>query len=321
MNLLQLEKTGSLKLKQGPVPKAGNDEVIVKVTHCALCRTDAKMWKSGQRDLVLPRVLGHEICGVIKECKKSFVVWPGSACGHCRQCKAGRENLCSKMKILGFHKDGGLAEYVVAPKSSLLPVPDNLPGDVACLAEPLSCTINALEMANVSAGEKVLIYGAGPVGLMAALAVKAQGAYPFITDINNARLTMTENFQNKAGIAGAVKASGPDFDVVINAAPSLDTFVKGIDNLISGGCFCIFSGFTDKDSVSCAVINEIHYRQLKVVGAYGCTRRQMEKALIILGKYKDEVKLLLEGHIVLEQVSSVLPKILAGRALKYVVEF
>ncbi len=319
MNLLQLERPGSLRLKDTPLPKAGPEESILKVTHCAVCRTDAKMWDRGHRDLVLPRVLGHEICGYLEDSGKYFVVWPGKACGYCAQCKAGAENLCESMQILGFHRDGGFAEYVVVPKSSLLPVPHDLPGKVACLAEPIACAINALDQANLISGSHALIYGGGPVGLLMALTVKARGANPLIMEISSAKLGRSEEFRNKVGIKAALQPSRSHFDIVINATSSIDVFAEGLNRLQDGGMFCFFSAFTDCSPVPADLLNEIHYRQLKCAGAYGCTRKQMKEAVETLLNYRDEVELLIEGDIGLDQVSSVLPRILGGQVLKFVI--
>ena len=320
MKSLILEKIGCLNYQKAPIPAAGSDEILLKVTHCAVCRTDAKMWKMGQRDLVMPRILGHEICGYEIDSRKRFVVWPGKACGTCVQCKQGTENLCETMKVTGFHKDGGFAEYVTVPESSLISIPDELPGNIAALAEPLACAINALKMINVTAGSDVLIYGSGTAGLLMALAVKEKNANPFILEINPAKLKKSKKFQDETGIKTAEDFNRIKFEFVINAASSVDTFLNGLRMLKSGGGFCLFSGFTDSKPIPADLINEIHYLQLKVAGAYGCTRRQIREAVKILTKQQDKVDLLIEEYISLEQVPSILPKILSGAYLKFVVE-
>jgi len=303
------------------MPVAGSDERLLKVTHCALCRTDAKMWQKGHRDLVLPRIMGHEICGISVENGKRFVAWPGRACGHCDPCRKGHENLCSEMQITGFHKNGGLAEYVGVAESGLTPVPDGLPGDIASLAEPLACGINALQQTGLGKEDKLLIYGAGTVGLLMSLAARAQDAVPFIRDICPAKLAKSEDFRDKIGVACAEKSGNPDFDVVVNAAPASETFLKGLCDLKPGGCFCLFSGLTDALPIPVSALNDIHYRQLRVVGAYGCTRDQMKMAVDILRDFKTEVKCLIEDHVELKQVPAMLSKILEGKALKFVVRF
>ena len=146
MKALELTETKRLKLRDLPIFEPEEGQVAIKVTRCALCRTDAKMWKSGHRDLVLPRVLGHEFCGIREDDKKRYVIWPGKACGRCFHCRSGYENLCKDMLILGFHENGGLSEYVSVSEQSLIPLPEKLSDDLACMAEPLACAINALEI-------------------------------------------------------------------------------------------------------------------------------------------------------------------------------
>lgn len=303
------------------MPEPAENEVLLQISHCALCRTDAKMWKMGQRDLRLPRILGHEICGISTESGRRFVVWPGRSCKKCELCQNGFENLCKSMQILGFHVDGGLAEYVAVPQDSLIPIPEKLPGDIACLAEPLACTINAMVSSQVLLGDKALVFGAGPVGLLTCLALKVHGSTPYIIDINPERCVQTQQFQDRLGIRCATNFDARDFDVCINAAPSLDTFVKGLDYLKDCGKFCLFSGFGGNDMLSASSLNEIHYRQLKVFGAYGCTRIQMENAIGILVKYQRTIRLLIERHISLKDVPEILPQILESRTMKFVVTF
>lgn len=89
----------------------------VTVLRCAICRTDAKMWDQGHRDLVFPRVLGHEMV-VADAHGQRYIVWPGKSCRTCGFCKTGRENLCEEMKITGFHHDGGFAGQALLPADS-----------------------------------------------------------------------------------------------------------------------------------------------------------------------------------------------------------
>jgi D-arabinose 1-dehydrogenase-like Zn-dependent alcohol dehydrogenase len=321
MKALRLREIKLLSFEETPVPQPKNNEVLIKISHCAICRTDAKAWRYGQRDLVLPRVLGHEICSTWENTGKRYVVWPGKSCGHCTACLSGAENLCPDMQILGFHQDGGFAEYAVVPQPSLISVPESLPGHIACLAELLACGINALEQAHVSYGNCVLIFGGGPAGLLMALAAKAKGAQPFILEKNQNKLQRSEDFRKCAGIEACTEGKLPRADIAINAAPSLDTVLQGLSTLNAGGCFCLFSGFPGTESIPASLLNEIHYRQLRVVGAYGCTHIQMQEALTVLNEQQSSVELLIEGCITLAQVPRALEEIIAGQRLKYVVEF
>ena len=100
--------------------------IRLKVRYCGVCRTDAKMWNEGHRDLVLPRVPGHELIAD-DDAGRSFAVWPGQTCGRCQYCTSGRENLCHAIQIMGFHFDGGFSNDLLAPVDSLIPVPQPLP--------------------------------------------------------------------------------------------------------------------------------------------------------------------------------------------------
>lgn len=320
MKAIVLENIGQLKIKEVQNPIPGENEVLLKVLYCALCRTDAKMWDQGQRDLVLPRTLGHEICGVDEKTGKKYVVWPGIACDKCTMCQKGIKNLCDKMQVYGFHCNGGLAEYIAVSKDSLIPVPEDLPEEIACMAEPIACSINALKQAKVADGKKVLIYGAGFVGLTMGLAARFKGAVPFIIENNPEKLKMSLDFRNKTGIEDASQYPEMQYDAVINTAPVLDTFTDGIKRVSSGGYYCIFSGYTSVDNIPVSLLNDIHYRQLKVVGAYGCLYKHMKKSLKILSNYQNEINLLVEQQIEMEQVPQALERILTEKAFKSVVK-
>ncbi|MCP4195580.1 MAG: alcohol dehydrogenase catalytic domain-containing protein, partial [Proteobacteria bacterium] len=186
-------------------------------------------------------VLGHEICGIDEKTGRRYALWPGKACGRCGQCRTGSENLCSSMRITGFHTDGGFAEYVLAPVSSLIPVPYRISDGIACLAEPLACAINALDQAGVENDQSILIYGAGPLGLLMGMAAAWRGADPYITETSAEKFIKSEDFRAKIGIGTAVSSTS-GFDAAINAAPFAETFMEGLTRLKYGGNFCLFSG-------------------------------------------------------------------------------
>jgi threonine dehydrogenase-like Zn-dependent dehydrogenase len=318
---LVLENIGELRMKDLPRPQVEAGMVELRVSHCAVCRTDLKMWRQGHRDLVMPRILGHEVAGTLENTGDRYVVWPGECCGKCDHCTANAENLCASMRILGFHRDGGCAEYVAVPKSVLVAIPPSLPGFVACLAEPLACGLNALDLAGLGPGQSILILGAGPVGLLMAMAAHDLGARVLLHDINPMKLALSAQFRRKLALEPVALHQVSRVDVAVNACPAMDAVLCGVTSLASGGCYCLFSGVTNGGSFPVDLLNQIHYRQLRVVGAYGCTRGQMARAVQLLRKYCTEVELLVDRRIPIEQAARELPAMMNREVLKYVVEF
>jgi L-iditol 2-dehydrogenase len=170
MKAILVEKIGDFKIRDIAILHPGVDEVLLKVSVTGLCRTDLKLIRVGHHDLLLPRIPGEEVVGTVEEIgcgvkgfskNQRVYVYPGRSCGICAPCRTGAENLCSSMEIMGFHRHGGFAEYVVAPAKSLITIPDSLSDEEAVFAEPLSCCVNALELSRITKGETIGIWGRG----------------------------------------------------------------------------------------------------------------------------------------------------------------
>lgn len=320
MKALILKDTKKATVTDIQTPTCGANETLLKVTHCAICRTDAKAWSQGQRDLLLPRVLGHEISGQNPTTGEQFIVWPAATCNSCEYCRNGKENLCKNIQVIGFHRDGGLAQYISAPTASLIKIPPTLPSEVACMTELMSSAINAIEQVNLQKNQKVLIYGGGPAGLLLALACKYYDAVPFVVEKKPAKIQLAAKFCQETGVPISIAAPFDGFDVAINAAPDPNTFVEGVRKLKPSGKYCLFSGFTSNQGLSTDLLNEVHYRQLTLVGAYGSTKRQMETALKIFEANPEKIKLLIHKIVQLAEAPAVFPEILGGKALKYIVK-
>ena len=322
MKALLLRKIGDASLSEIPVPKPGLNEKLVRVAACGLCRTDAKMWTNGQRDMALPRVLGHEICGVDIRSGRRVVIWPGAACSNCDACRKHHENLCPSIQIIGFNRDGGLAEYIVAPSSSLIPIPDTIPSVTATLTEPFGSAVNAIEKLHLRQGQKLLVLGGGPLGLMLAFAAtKISGASTSVVEPSLPRRKLAKSFLQSFG--SEIFPATPKnmiFDAAVNATSSPDSLICGLRKIRDGGAFCLFSGFpTDTGSITSDAINEIHYRELRLCGAYGCTRSQMRRALALLSNHVDLADHLVSGVLPLEKTVCGLRNILERKGMKWIV--
>jgi nicotinate-nucleotide--dimethylbenzimidazole phosphoribosyltransferase len=319
---MKLLLTGLKKLEM-KAPEPHNPEEgfrVLRVRYCAICRTDAKMWNEGHRDLVLPRVLGHELIAEGEDGKR-FAVWPGRTCGHCSFCLSGRENLCEQMKIMGFHHDGGFSSHVMTPEESMIPVDDDIPLHVASLAEPAGCVQNALEPLSPRKGERIIIYGGGSVGLMAALACREMGVIPLVIEKDEKKIERSKEFQRAENIALQKETTESGFDMALNACADPIAFSMCVSKLAKGGRLSFFGGLTKNNTIETNLLNLMHYKEMTVSGAYGLTRKHMRDGLNLIGKKAGSFEKLIEEIISPQRAAALMPDILMGKALKYVIDF
>ena len=176
--------SGDVRIEEREVPKPISGEVLLKVLRSGMCGTDASEYKSGPKMFPTqtkhpisghhgPLILGHEFIGEItavadgvSDFKAGDVVASGAgvSCGQCKRCKEMRTNLCDKYVTLGLNRDGGMAEYVAVPASTLVKVPAGLSLDAAGIAQPLAVGLHAARRSGVRDGDKVLLIGAGAIG-------------------------------------------------------------------------------------------------------------------------------------------------------------
>lgn len=199
-----LEAAGKIALVERPRPEPGPDEVLIKVSAVGVCGSDVHYYEHGRiGDYVVerPLVLGHEASGVVvgrgsqarlHEIGQRVSLEPGVPDFACEQCRAGRYNLCPNIRFFATPPvDGAFCEYVVLHEEFAHAVPDSLSDDAAALLEPLSVGIWACRKARVGVGDRVLVNGAGPIGLVTAQAARAFGADEVvITDVNPERLAV-----------------------------------------------------------------------------------------------------------------------------------
>lgn len=221
-----------------PVPTIGANDVLIKIKKTAICGTDIHIynWDDwAQQHIKVPLVAGHEFVGEIVEVGqevKSFfnigdrVSGEGHiACGHCRNCRAGRSHLCRSNISVGVTRNGCFAEYLCIPATNAYAIPDTVPDSQASILDPFgNATHTTLSFDLV--GEDVLITGAGPVGIMAAAIAKHVGArYVVVTDVNEYRLKLAE----KMGATLAIDASKTSLKEVMDKLHMKEGFDVGLE--------------------------------------------------------------------------------------------
>ncbi len=287
-------------------PRPRNGEVVIKVINAGICRTDRKCYHRGQRDLSLPRILGHEIVGIIDgignqindyEIGQRVQIHPGIGCGKCQHCLSGNDHLCAEMKILGFHLDGGFSEYCLIPKEGvkngiIQPVPDNLPLDTAVLCEPLACAVNMASKTKFK-NKNILIIGGGVLGLLMAKLAQYYGCGDvIILEKYPAKIKIALSMGIKCLPENTTEIEFKKFwqrgaDIAIPCCPQNDAFSKSIKLLNPGGELGFFSGLTADEPIPREIFNLIHYKELSVYGSYGCSLKNAKTALKLLAEKPD----------------------------------
>lgn len=179
-------------------PQAGENEALIKVRSAGICGSDIGAFRGTNGLVTYPRIIGHEVAGEIRSIpehnKKGLkagdhvIVDPYLYCGSCYPCSIGRTNCCTDLKVLGVHAEGGMSEYFVHPADMLWKLPKDMPWDLAPIAEPLTIALHGIHRGGLKAGEHVAIIGAGPIGILAAMAAIAYGAHPIMIDLVDERL-------------------------------------------------------------------------------------------------------------------------------------
>ena len=279
------------------------------------------MWRQGHRDLVLPRVPGHEIAAVDEQTGTLYTIWPGQSCGTCRYCRNSRENLCDDMKIIGFHADGGFSDRISVPENSLIPVEQDIVPQLLCFAEPVGCVLNGLSAAGIQPGETIIIYGGGVVGMIAALVCLDLGAVPLVIENNEEKIAHLQHLSAATTIEIQKDTRTADFDLAINTCDSPTALGLCISKLRKGGRLCYFSGLQKNSSMDTNLLNLIHYKELQVFGSYGPRKEHMIMALPFIARQEKNLSLLIEKIIAPADVPGLMEDVLSARPLKYIIDF
>jgi len=218
-----------LRFEEVPEPQPGEGEVVLEIELAGICGSDLHAYRGHPGPRVPPLVLGHEVVGSVGG--ERYVVYPLVACGECERCRAGEDNLCASWRLVGMHRPGVFAERVAVPWRSLVPVPPPIDARCAVLAEPLACCIGALAPHEIGPGRSVVVFGAGPIGLLTVyLAARAGAAVHAIEPVPE-RLALAQRF----GAAARAEPGGLAADLAVDAAGFEPTWRAALDAVRNGG--------------------------------------------------------------------------------------
>ena len=286
-----------LRVEDVPRPEIGKGEILVKVLSASICGTDLRIFHGSHR-MYTPgtvRIPGHEVVGTIAEVGvevKNYTVGqrvfcaPNTGCGHCQQCIMGNNNLCANYDALGVTSNGGFAEFVRIPanavrQGNVIPISETVDPAVAALMEPFACVLRGQNALHMKPGELVLIFGAGPIGVMHTKLAKAHGA---------GRVIVSEPLPDRAAQAlrmGADRVVDPNSedlkhvldeetqlrgaDVIIVAAPVHAAQESALNLAAIGGRINFFGGLPKERPVINFDSNAVHYKELVITGTTACS--------------------------------------------------
>ena len=214
MKAVYVKEPKKLEIVELPALTPGKGEVSVRVRVAGICGSDVHIYHGTNPLAKYPRVIGHEFAGEVASVGDGVrglspgdhvTVDPVTSCGTCYPCSIGRHNVCAEMKVFGVHRDGGMAEVVVVPAANAHIVPREWPWEKAALVEPFSIAANVLSRVNCTASDRMLVVGAGPIGLTVLMSAVLIGARVAVADVLDSRLEtarklgaeLTVNTRNK----------------------------------------------------------------------------------------------------------------------------
>jgi L-iditol 2-dehydrogenase len=332
-----------IEIRRLPVPRPADGELILRVRAATTCGTDVKVYRRGghPRMLRVPTLFGHEMAGTVAALGPGvegiaigdpLMVANSAACGECDYCRGQRENLCSDLEYL----NGAFAEYLHVPArfvaTSIYPVPAGLDFDTAALAEPLACVLHgmdACELERRPAGAEVVVFGAGPIGLLFTAALSRDGHRVILADPNAPRLEVgstmgaaaTQLIARDGGQAERIRsatAGGLGADVCIDCSGQPAVWSDCVQALRPGGLALLFGGCAPGTRMELDT-HLVHYSEITVKGVYHHRPATLRRALDMLCDEAFESGHLLSGVRPIDEVEQALRAMIDKQALKVVI--
>jgi 2-desacetyl-2-hydroxyethyl bacteriochlorophyllide A dehydrogenase len=278
------------------MPVAGPGEVLIRVKRVGVCGTDLHIFTGNQPYLAYPRVMGHELAGIVESAPANarvkagdqVYVMPYLSCGKCIACRAGKTNCCTNIQVLGVHADGGMAECLAVPHEFVFEA-SGVTLDQAAMIEFLAIGAHAVARAEVRPGQRVLVVGAGPIGMAALIFAKLRGAQAYVLDGRADRLSVCAERLNADGVVKldtsgegtdartlAELTQGEFFDVVFDATGNIKAMERGLDFVAHGGKYVLVSIVKDRISFSDP---EFHKRETTLLASRNATVADFQTVL------------------------------------------
>lgn len=340
-----LEKAGSVRYEDRPIPPLTSPyDVRVNVRYTGICGSDVHYWTHGAIGSFVvksPMVLGHESSGVIAgvgdkvsslKVGDRVAIEPGIPCRRCVRCKEGYYNLCVDMRFAATPPiDGTLAKYYAVPEDFCYKLPESVSLEEGALMEPLAVGVHITRQAQIKQGQSVVVFGAGPVGLLCMAVAKAYGANTIVAvDINEDRLKFATQYAATHSVvsqrepapdtaARIIKAAdlGLGADVAIDASGAEPCIQAGIHVLRTGGSYV--QGGMGKSDITFP-IGAMGAKELNIKGSFRYNSGDYSTAVGLVTSKRVSVKELITGKVKFTDAESAFQDVKAAKGIKILIE-
>lgn len=312
---------GRFELRDAPVPEAAPEGwALVDIAAVGLCGTDYHIFAGKHPYLEYPRVIGHELSGRLvhaaggMDAGSLVVINPYLSCGACRACRRGKPNCCTRIEVLGVHRDGGLCGRIAVPIENLYSA-EGLSETEAAMVEFLAIGAHAVARSGIQAGDRVLVTGAGPIGIGTALFAQLEGAEVHLLDLSRRRLDLAGRRFGFAHLHDDGKAIlqgdlADGFDLIFDATGTAKAIEAGFPLLAHGSTYVLVSVVKDTITFEDA---EFHKRETRIVGSRNALKSDFERVMAAIRDRKIDTAPLLSAEFPLSELSTRFPALAADR--------
>ncbi|AYY13492.1 alcohol dehydrogenase [Actinobacteria bacterium YIM 96077] len=324
MKAVVIEQPGSLSVQDVPEPVPGPGQVVVAVGACGICGTDVHIAAGEFPPSPYPLVPGHEFAGTVTavgpqvapgiDVGDRVAVDPSLFCGHCRQCRRGRGNLCANWGAIGDTVDGAFAERVAVPAATCYLLPEHLSFAAGALAEPVSCAVHGVRRLGVEAGERILVLGAGTMGLIMLQLLTRAGARVSVVDRMPGKLPLAERLGAAEVATGVDELPRRAFDAAVDVTGSPAAIEGAFRSLDRGGRLEIF-GVAAEDALVRLSPFRIYNDEITLVGSMAVLH-SYGAALDLISAGQIDVEPLVSHTVGLDDFAQALDLVRASEAVK-----
>lgn len=316
MQAMVLKSPSELMQEEVAYPSPGTGETLVRVTHSGVCGTDLKIYQGGI-PVDYPRIMGHEMIGEVVEVGDAQGVAVGSRviidpvvyCGQCHHCQIGQEHLCPTGFLLGRDRNGGFAEYMLAPPGAIFPLPDNISSETAPLIQVMTTCLHAQRPVDVVHGESVVVIGLGVTGQLHVQLAKARGAGPIIGITRSPeRRALAEKMGADFTLVPGDSAidqvlditNGRGADLVIESVGAVSVLAEAIGMARTGGRLLLFGIYTATEAA--LPFYQLYFKELRIFNARAARREDYPACIDLVNRGAVQLDPLISHVLPLEEL-------------------